>query len=78
MKSELRCVPHQTKAGVNVFEVWHNGQFIAQLTGADGSGVRVISKHEMAATVDNSSPPGVVEVRIAAPAVGTGAALSAN
>jgi hypothetical protein len=44
MKTELRPVPHSMDPGVIVIEVWHDGQFIARVTGADGPGVRVISK----------------------------------
>jgi hypothetical protein len=47
MKTELRAVPHSIIPGATIFEVSHNGQFIATVTVADGSGVRVISKHPM-------------------------------
>ncbi|HEV3440087.1 MAG TPA: hypothetical protein VG122_22155 [Gemmata sp.] len=47
MKTELRAVPHSIVPGATIFEVWHAGQFIATVTGADGPGVRVISKHPM-------------------------------
>ncbi len=66
MKTELRAVPHTTRPGVTVFEVWHDGQFIASITGADGPGVRVFSKHPLKATqVDGY--PNEVEVRLELP-----------
>src|SRR5262245_63066342 len=66
MKTELRARPHNVTPGAFVFEVWHNGQFIAEVTGADGAGVRVISKHPMAPKPLplNSSAPHVIEVAI--------------
>ncbi len=63
MKTELRAVPHSIVPGATIFEVWHNGQFIATVTGADGPGVRVISKHPMQ-TVLVVGHPNEVEVKI--------------
>ena len=63
MKTELRAVPHSIVPGATIFEVWHDGKFIATVTGADGPGVRVISKHPMQATVVEGHP-NEVEVRI--------------
>jgi hypothetical protein len=63
MKTELRPVPHSIVPGVIIFEVWHNGKLIATVTGADGPGVRVISKHPMRA-VHVEGEPNVVEVRV--------------
>jgi hypothetical protein len=65
MKTILKPVPHSTIAGVTILEVWHDGQFIATVTGAEGPGVRVISKHGMA-TMIVESVPNVVEVKIKA------------
>jgi len=65
MKTELRAVPHSITPGVTIFEVWHAGQFIATVTGADGPGVRVISKHPMQ-TVLVIGHPNEVEVKIQA------------
>jgi hypothetical protein len=56
MKTELRAIPHSIAPDVTIFEVWHNGQFIATVTGADGPGVRVISKHPMQARVVEGHP----------------------
>jgi hypothetical protein len=66
MKTELRAVPHSIVPGHRIFEVWHDGQFIATVTGADGPGVRVVSKHPMEAELVEGLPV-VVEVKIAAP-----------
>jgi hypothetical protein len=44
-------------------EVWHDGQFIATVTGADGPGVRVISKHAVKVVLVDGAP-NVAEVRI--------------
>lgn len=45
MKTELRARPHDVILGAVVFEVWYGGQFIAVVTGADGPGVRIVSKY---------------------------------
>lgn len=47
MKSELRLRPHSILEGAMVIEIWYEGRFIGQVTGKDGGGVRVISKHPM-------------------------------
>lgn len=48
MKSELRLVPHYgEKKGSNVAEVWFEGEFICAVYGADGPGLRVITKHQV-------------------------------
>jgi hypothetical protein len=44
-------------------EVWHDGEFIATLTGADSPGVRVITKHPLRVVVVEGMP-NVAEVRI--------------
>ncbi len=56
MRTELRAVPHSIVPGATIFEVWHDGQFIATVTGADGPGVRVISKHAITARVVEGYP----------------------
>ena len=63
MKTELRAVPHSVVPGVTIFEVWHDGKFIATVTAADGPGVRVISKHPLEAKVVEGHP-NEVEVKI--------------
>lgn len=45
MKTEIRVVPHLVIPGAQVVELWHGGQFIGTVVGADGPGVRIISKH---------------------------------
>ena len=66
MKTELRLAPHSINPGQQVVEVWHNGQFIGEVTGADGPGVRVISKHPLMTSHDDGMPE-VVNVTIATP-----------
>jgi hypothetical protein len=60
-KTELRLRPHQVLPNATVVELWHNGDFIGQVTGADGPGVRVISKYALTTV---STTVGVIEVRI--------------
>lgn len=50
MKTELRLAEHSVLAGQQVIEIWHDGQFVGTVAGAEGPGVRVISKHPMKAT----------------------------
>ncbi len=52
MKTELRCRPHGVIPGAMIFEVWYGDEFIGQVTGTDGPGVRVISKYELNARID--------------------------
>lgn len=47
MKTELRLRPHAVLAGENVIELWYHGQLIGTVTGADGPGVRVLSKYQI-------------------------------
>lgn len=63
MKTELRMAAHQIYPGATVVEVWWNGQFLAEVTGADGPGVRVITKHGVNLAVAHDGPI-VVEVGI--------------
>jgi hypothetical protein len=65
MKTTLRPVAHSIVPGATIFEVWYGDQFIATVTGADGPGVRIISKHPMKAEVVEGLP-NVVEVKIEA------------
>ncbi len=66
MKTELRLAAHSVIPGQQVVEIWHDGQFIGQVTGADGPGVRIISKHPLMSSHDEGTPE-VVNVRIATP-----------
>lgn len=54
MKSEIIVKPHSVLPNAQVIEVWWNGRFIATVAGADGPGVRIISKHP--AAVDTQVP----------------------
>jgi hypothetical protein len=47
MKSKLECVPHALISEDNAVEIWYGGEMVATVYGADGPGVRVISKHQM-------------------------------
>lgn len=44
-KSELRVDMHKLTLGETVIEVWHEGEMVATVYGADGAGVRIITKH---------------------------------
>lgn len=61
MKTRLSFEPHSNLAGEIVVEIWRDGQFIGTITGADGPGVRIISKHAKNVTVID---PMILEVRI--------------
>jgi len=66
MKSELRMSDHAIVPGAKIFEVWWHGELVCTVAGADGPGVRVISKYYAKVFVeDPKSPrdPGLVEVR---------------
>lgn len=63
MKTELRAVPHTIVPGTTIFEVWHDDQFIASITGAEGPGVRILSKHPMKTDLVEGLP-NVVEVKV--------------
>lgn len=57
MRAQLRLRPHNFSAGDMIIEVWHNGVFLATITGTDGPGVRVISKY-----IRNTSDAITIEV----------------
>ncbi|MCI0741056.1 MAG: hypothetical protein L0Y72_18585 [Gemmataceae bacterium] len=63
MKSELRAVPHSVLPDQFVFEVWYDGRFIATVAGADGPGVRIITKHPLE-PFRVAGKPNILEVRI--------------
>jgi hypothetical protein len=65
MKSQIIVAPHLLVEGAQVAEVWWRGQLIAEVTGADGPGVRVISKHPMVTVPPDAKIPGITEVRFA-------------
>jgi hypothetical protein len=64
MKTELRTAPHTIVEGAVVVEIWHDGQFIGQVVGADGPGVRVISKHPMLPQWHADQVTKMVEIKI--------------
>ena len=66
MKTELRLRPHTITPSSTIVEVWHEGRFLATITGADGPGVRIITKHLIKAVAgpDDGSGIGAVEVKI--------------
>jgi hypothetical protein len=67
VKAELRLHAHTVLPDTNVVEVWFAGSLIATVTGADGPGVRIISKYPLALNVvapDRATPLHVVEVTV--------------
>jgi hypothetical protein len=65
MKTELRVASHTIVGGAMVVEIWHDGKFIGQVTGADGPGVRVISKYPMLPQWHADQAIKAVEIKIA-------------
>ena len=49
MKSQIRVKLLAMLPGVNVMEMWHDGQFLATISGGDGPDVRIITKHAVKA-----------------------------
>jgi hypothetical protein len=43
MRTQLRVKSHLVVPGESVVELWHNGQLIGTVVGAEGPGVRIIS-----------------------------------
>ena len=67
MKTELLIKDHDVLPGAKVVELWYDGKLIGCVYGADGPGVRVVSKHGMLSRlVGPISPPFTTEVRILA------------
>jgi hypothetical protein len=52
VKAELRPAPHLVDGDRTVIEVWYDGVFLATVVAADGPGVKIISKHQLVATLD--------------------------
>lgn len=44
-KTKLVLDQHSVLKGENVIEVWYQGDMIATIAGADGAGIRIISRH---------------------------------
>lgn len=58
MKAELKLHDHDVLPGQKIIEVWYRGVMIATIAGADGPGVRVISKFIAGDTVSRPLPSG--------------------
>ena len=50
MKAQLRLAAHSVLPGHQVIEIWYGNEFIGQVTGTDGPGVKILSKHRLVAT----------------------------
>ena len=69
MKAQLQLERHAfCDWGDNVVEVHHDGRLLCVIYGADGPGIRIVSKHikgpEDIAICFSEGSPGVVEVMI--------------
>lgn len=65
MKTELRLKPHYVLPGPQIVEIWHDGKLIGTVTGADGPGVRIISKYFLEPqTIAPANPASIVEVLV--------------
>lgn len=67
MKAELRLSDHSQLPGEKVIEIWYGGRMIGTVTGADGPGVRILSKYPIIAVEipnERPTPVHVVEVRV--------------
>lgn len=64
-KSKLKLKPHTLIPEQDVVEVWYKNALVATVSGADGPGVRVITKHSMDIVRGGMGETvGVIEVRI--------------
>ena len=75
MKAKLRLKPHGILRGAQIIEVVWNGRLVCTVAGADGPGVRIISKYipdTGAMSIDHPEPgvPGVTEIRFDLPPTG--------
>jgi hypothetical protein len=43
MKTELRSKPHSMVPSQTMAEVWHDGKFLATITGMEGPGVKIVT-----------------------------------
>lgn len=67
MKTKLEMGIHSILPGQNVIEIWYGNQMIGTVTGADGPGVRIISKYDLTSEYvpnDRVTPVHIVEVKI--------------
>jgi hypothetical protein len=64
-KSNLKIRDHALYPDQQTIEVWYEGKFVAAVYGADGPGVRVITKYSYDVVRGGlGEEPNVVEVRI--------------
>lgn len=64
MKAQLRYVQHDNLPGQATVEVLWDGKLVATVTGADGPGVRVISRFNLQVTPLAMGPIYAVEVSV--------------
>ena len=67
MKSELRLTEHKVLPGEHTVEVWHDGRLVCTVVGADGPGVRVISRYDLMGTIRNDRPLRVLHALVILP-----------
>lgn len=60
MKAEIRVRPHGGLSGQNLIEVFYDGHFIATVVGADGPGIRIVSRYLNASTTGGLTIKGTV------------------
>jgi len=56
MKARLVAVPHKERRGETGVEVWWKDKLIGCVYGADGPGIRFISKHPLSRNAATISP----------------------
>lgn len=67
MKTELHLSRHHLLPYQQVVEIWNDGQFLGTVVGADGPGVRIISKYitnNNDAIIIRVDKPPVIEVKL--------------
>lgn len=65
MKSNLKVVDHKLLPDQQIIEVWYEEKLVATVYGADGPGIRVITKYPYDIVRGGlGQTPNVVEVRI--------------
>ena len=63
-KSKLVSQPHALLPYQDIIEVWYKGEMIATVYGADGPGVRILSKHPFDIIRGGDPDIGVIQVGI--------------
>lgn len=64
MKTELRLAPHGVLPGEQVIELWYAGQFIGTVYGADGPGLRLMTRGKPGVMFEPGAPDGVRMLQI--------------